>query len=136
MATTFNIKQIMLDYDVNETELAPVLYPDNKYPELALRRLLAGESNLTIDQLSTLADYLGVSPYVLFTDEGWHYTPSKGDTITLRRGDITALIRYGGTEITLRDRTQGTERVLIQPDKVTIKELIEMLNNELAKDLL
>lgn len=130
---TFDIKRIMLDYSVGEKELASVLFPDNKFPERALERALGGQSKITVDQVSALSAYLGVPVYALFTDGGWYNVPDRHYSV-LRKGDITAIIR--SDTITIRDKFTGVEQYIARPDCLTAKSVIDLLDKELAKDLL
>lgn len=131
---TFNIKQIMLDYHLEERETASVLFKENRYPELALRRALELQTNFTVKQVSDLADYLGVPIYALFTDNGWYYAPSELGMAVLQKGDATALIC--GNEIILRSKLTGTERYIVTPERITLKDLTQMLDEALAADML
>lgn len=131
--TTFDLKRIMSDYSLGEKEMAYIMFPDNKFPEVALRRAIEGQTKITVDQAIALASYLGEPIYKLFTDEGWHSVPDKQYSI-LRKGDVTALLR--SDSITIRDKYTGVEHYIVRPECITAKDIIEMLNKELAKELL
>ncbi len=60
-------------------EVAKQLFPDNKYPKLALNRVLSGDSFLDSEQISKLAMLAGVSVTQLYTS-GWK-TQNKKNTI-------------------------------------------------------
>ena len=113
--------------------MAYIMFPDNKFPEIALRRAVEGQTKITVDQAIALASYLGEPIYKLFTDEGWYSVPDKQYSI-LRKGDVTALLR--SNSITIRDKYTGVEHYIVRPECITAKDIIEMLNKELAKELL
>ena len=131
--TTFDLKRIMSDYSLGEKEMAYIMFPDNKFPEVALRRAIEGQTKITVDQVIALAAYLGEPVYKLFTDEVWYNVPDKQYSI-LRKGDVTALLR--SNSITIRDKYTGVEHYIVRPECITAKDIIEMLNKELAKELL
>ena len=131
---TLNLKQIMLDYHIEEREMANILFRENRYPEVALRRAIELQSNISVKQASTLADYLGVPIYALFTDSGWYSIPSESNVTLLRKGDVTAVIN--GDRITIRNKFEGVEHYIVKPKCLTVEELINLLEQELAKDLL
>lgn len=131
--TTFDLKRIMYDYSLGEKEMAYIMFPDNKFPEVALRRAIEGQTKITVDQAIALASYLGEPIYKLFTDEGWYSVPDRQYSI-LRKGDITALLR--SDSITIRDKYTGVEHYIVRPECITAKDIIEMLEKELAKELL
>lgn len=131
--TTFDLKRIMSDYSLKEKEMAYIMFPDNKFPEVALRRAIEGQTKITVDQAIALASYLGEPIYKLFTDGGWYSVPDKQYSI-LRKGDITALLR--SNSIAIRDKYTGVEHYIVRPECITAKDIIEMLNKELAKELL
>lgn len=63
---TVSLDTIKAKYQMDNTELALVLFPDIKYPEAALSRVLRGDTDLTISQLNLLARHLGESATKLF----------------------------------------------------------------------
>lgn len=50
-----NIKKIITENNLDKKEIAQHLFPENKYPSLALNRVISGEANLDSDQISKLA---------------------------------------------------------------------------------
>lgn len=50
-----DLKKIIDENDLNKKEIAQQLFPGNKYPALALNRVIAGEAKLDSDQISKLA---------------------------------------------------------------------------------
>lgn len=131
--TALDLKQIMLTYSLEEREIASVLFPDNKFPEIAFRRALEGTTKITVDQVASLSNYLGVPVYELFTDNGWCSLPDK-TYLTLRKGDVTVVVR--SNSITVRDKFTGKEHYIVRPECITLADLAELINEELAKDLL
>lgn len=57
-----DIKRLMRDYDLQTKDIAAALFPDNKLPEKALRRVWKGELPINEDQIRTLARICGTKP--------------------------------------------------------------------------
>ena len=68
----FNINKIMSQYGLQEQEVANLLWPMVKYPELGFKRVLRGETYLDSAQICALANYLQVPVSELFTVSIWH----------------------------------------------------------------
>lgn len=79
----FNIKKIMSQYGLQEKEVANLLWPTVKYPELGFKRVLRGETYLDSAQICALANYLQVPVSDLFTveDTDWHAISKDKRTI-------------------------------------------------------
>lgn len=54
------LKQIIDDYQPNVKALAKTLFPDRRFPMMALARLLKGEGEVTVNQLLIIADFVRV----------------------------------------------------------------------------
>lgn len=57
-----DIKRLMRDYDLQTRDVAVALFPDNKLPEKALRRVWAGKQPINEDQIRTLARICDTTP--------------------------------------------------------------------------
>ena len=79
----FNINKIMSQYGLQEQEVANLLWPMVKYPELGFKRVLKGETYLDSAQICALAHYLQVPVSDLFTveDTDWHAISKDKRTI-------------------------------------------------------
>lgn len=89
----FNINKIMSQYGLQEQEVANLLWPMVKYPELGFKRVLRGETYLDSAQICALANYLQVPVSELFTveDTDWHAI-SKDKRTIFTKGDYKAII--------------------------------------------
>jgi hypothetical protein len=66
-----NLKKIMENNDLDVTDLAKQLFPGNKYPKLAINRVLSGAALLDANQISKLALILDVDISKLFDGGNW-----------------------------------------------------------------
>lgn len=124
-----DLSAIIQRFKLTDSELASVLFPDNRFPNQALRRVLNEGVALSSDQVSTLASYLGVPVYELYQCDGWHQVPDENAAISLRKGGITAVLRNGGSSITIRDEKKAVEQIIALPSALTLEELIRKLDS-------
>ncbi len=124
-----SLPAIIQRFKLTDNELASVLFPNNRFPNQALRRVLNEGVSLSADQVSALAAYLGVPVYELYKCGGWHQIPDESAAISLRKGDLTAVLRNGGSSITIRDDKRGVEQIIALPNSLTLEELIRKLDS-------
>ena len=84
-----DLKLIIESCDLHKKTVAELLFPSNKFPELALNRVISGESELDAGQISKLALYSGLSISQLFTGDGWKAKTVKGIN-TFTNGEFSA----------------------------------------------
>lgn len=101
----FNINKIMSQYGLQEQEVAFLLWPMVKYPELAFKRVLRGEAYLDSAQICALAHYLQVPVYELFTveDTDWHAISKDKRTIFIKDGRYKVIIGRDKFTISIYD---------------------------------
>lgn len=75
---------------IDTEELAKVLYPDVKFPEKSLHRVLKGSSFLDSEQIFLLSKFTGISFNVLFNPESWDHEFSKDKIHIFRKGAYRA----------------------------------------------
>jgi len=66
-----NVKQIIADNGLNPNEIAKQLFPGNKFPRLALNRVMSGDTYLDSMQLRKFAHIIGVSIDSLYNRGSW-----------------------------------------------------------------
>jgi hypothetical protein len=69
--SAFNINSLISKYKLDEDTLAKELFPDNKFPKVALARITSGVSFLDTYQLSILAKITNLKISDLFINEEW-----------------------------------------------------------------
>lgn len=129
----FNINKIMSQYGLQEQEVANLLWPMVKYPELGFKRVLRGETYLDSAQICALAHYLQVPVSDLFTveDTDWHAITkdkrtifTKGEYKIILGRDFSVSIYKGMDEI---------KNYIINAKTVRIEEFINSIDNSIKK---
>ncbi len=129
----FNINKIMSQYGLQEQEVANLLWPMVKYPELGFKRVLRGETYLDSAQICALAHYLQVPVSDLFTveDTDWHAITkdkrtifTKGEYKIILGRDFSVSIYKGMDEI---------KNYIINAKTVRIEEFISSIDNSIKK---
>lgn len=129
----FNINKIMSQYGLQEQEVANLLWPMVKYPELGFKRVLRGETYLDSAQICALAHYLQVPVSDLFTveDTDWHAITkdkrtifTKGEYKIILGRDFSVSIYKGMDEI---------KNYVINAKTVRIEEFINSIDNSIKK---
>jgi hypothetical protein len=64
---TIDVKEIIEKHQLDAKEVAQQLFPGNKYPKLALNRVMAGSAQLDANQMSKLALLIGVQVSDLYS---------------------------------------------------------------------
>ena len=83
---TIDIKKVIDSAGLDFKEVATQLFPKNKYPDLALNRVIKGVNVLDADQISKLALMANVPISGLFSGEEWKAV-SKGKIHVFSNGD-------------------------------------------------
>lgn len=86
---TFDLNSIIETYNLNVQEVAAHLFPTNKYPKLALDRILKFEAFLDTNQMSRLSLMTGASINDLYADKNWD-VKSKKDILTFTHAGYKA----------------------------------------------
>jgi hypothetical protein len=88
---TINLQKIVANYEHGAQAFAKELFPSNKFPSMALARVIQGKANLDADQISKLALITGQSFNSLFGVDAWRKETRK-DKIIFTCDDFTAEI--------------------------------------------
>lgn len=65
-----NYNNLMERFMLDRNELGAILFPDNKFPLVAVGRIIDGNRDITLSQLDAVAEYLGVTKEALLHNEG------------------------------------------------------------------
>lgn len=114
MKKFLNLKKILDAKGVNKSEIDVLLFPNVKYPDRALARILEGEAELSASQISILSDFLGMSIDEMFEPDRFRWENTLdgkhifiyGDTFRVEVSlDTWQTIIYFRDEIIKRDNT-------------------------------
>lgn len=129
---TFNIKKVIEAYNPDIEKLAKALFPNIAYPRQAFNRILKGEANLDTQQLSKLAQYLGVTVSNLFMvdDTEWSLISKPGEySLTFTKGEYKAILI--GQQLSVYKNDALINVLIIDKKATTIMELIKMLDSSI-----
>lgn len=126
MEHRLDIFKIIKHYGQDINVVAKVLYPNVRYPRLALDRIKKGEADLSMSQLYRLADFLGLFVTDLFDFDTWKGSGLDNDAITFTKGEYTALIHPNGL-ISMRKGHKVIYNGTINSN-TTIDDLLTTLN--------
>lgn len=86
-----NLQKLIEAKGLNKEEVAHQLFPNNKFPILALSRVIKGVNALDTDQVSKLAALAGLTISEIFEYENWTSRSNDGEGIhKFTRGDYRA----------------------------------------------
>lgn len=128
MEHNLNITKIVQHYGQDINVVAKVLYPNIRYPRLALARVEKGEADLSTSQLYRLADFLGIFITDLFAFDTWKGSGLEDNAITFEKGEYTALVHPNGL-ISVRKGTNVIYNGIAIQKQTTIDDLLTILNN-------
>lgn len=126
----FNINNVITTYGLDKNELAKVLFPEAKYPMLALSRVLKGKADLSVKQLELTAAFIGIEVAKLFdlrAEDNWQ-TATKDGVLTFKKGIYTVKVNYQGSFITLYKNDKVTARV-INSNSMTLQDFFKFIDN-------
>lgn len=85
-----DLKQILEFFRADLGVISRLLFPDNAYPQTALKNVVQGKTKLNADQVYILADFLDVSVDFLYSFTHWREQPQKSDNVfSFKRGKYT-----------------------------------------------
>lgn len=119
-----NLQKILKDYQLEPPVIAEVLFPHNRCKIEALRRLIRENIPLDLEQLDSLAKYLGLSASQLLQYEYWEGSASEGRPV-LFKGPFIVTIEEDGCY--LKTVNNKVNRKIAEPN-ISIKELITNLD--------
>ena len=127
-----DIGQIIEKAGLDKKDVASQLFPDNKYPELALRRIMLGESNLDSQQISKLAALAGMGVTELFGPTGWRNFAQEGKLIFENNDYRAELDTIGWTTKIFHKGSMFHEEV-IHTDMIPLSSYLKNLDAIIAK---
>ena len=122
----FNINKIMSQYGLQEQEVANLLWPMVKYPELGFKRVLRGETYLDSAQICALANYLQVPVSELFTveDTDWHAI-SKDKRTIFTKGKYRVILGRDLFSMSIWHENDNFYNAVEPIGSITFKEFLE-----------
>lgn len=127
-----DIKQIIKENLLNTRDVAEHLFPNNKYPVLALNRVSSGKSCLNVDQLSKLASLIDSDVTELFSD-AWKSNCSQGSIIRFEKDDFMAELNTATNVTKLFHKESVFHESLIHKGSIPLSEYLSALDSLITK---
>ena len=129
---TIDVNGIISEQKLDLEEVAQQLFPGNKYPKLALKRVLAGEAVLDANQISKLSLMTGLSIDQLYSENGWKST-SKSGVIIFQNGDYKAELSTKTWVTKIFHKGSLFHESVITPGATPVSEYIKKLDSIIDK---
>lgn len=130
---TIDLNRIIEERELDAKEIAQQLFPGNKYPKLALNRVIAGEAVLDANQISKLALLTGLSIDQLYSGNGWKST-SKAGIITFTNEGYKAELNTETWVTKVFHNDSLFHESIITPGATPISEYLKELNLLISKN--
>lgn len=130
---TIDLNKIISEQKLDPKEVAQQLFPGNKYPKLALNRVLSGEAVLNANQISKLALLTGLSIDQLYSENGWKST-SKAGIIEFQNGDYKAELNTETWVTKIFHKGSLFHESIITPGATPISKYLNELNSIINKN--
>jgi hypothetical protein len=130
MLKTINLKAVIEQTGIDHTALAEALFPFNKYPKLALNRVIEGDGHLDAHQISRLSLLTGLGIEELYSTGSWKIA-AKNKTMFFSNGEYFAELDMSGkvwTTKVFHKKSLFHEQILHTSD-VVLGAYFEQLNN-------
>lgn len=123
---TINLRELIEQRGLKTREVAEFLYPDNKYPRVALQRVLDGKALLNSEQVFRLAAWLGISTDSLYKG-GWS-SEFKGETCILTNGNYRAELSIRTGETKVFHLGALFHEIILHDSAISLSQYVELLN--------
>lgn len=130
---TIDLNGIISKQELDPKEVAQQLFPGNKYPKLALNRVLAGEAVLNANQISKLALMTGLSMDQLYSENDWKST-SKAGMITFQNGEYKAELNTETWVTKIFHNDSLFHESIITPGATPVSEYLNELKSIIIKN--
>jgi len=122
-----NLLKIIQDNDLPRKEVANKLFPGNKYPGMALKRVI--KEGLPLDNFQTeiLAGMLGVTASELIGDN-WKAKASKDGVHTFEFGEYTARLNTNNWITQLSHAGKRINEAVVHSKALPLSDYFEQLN--------
>ena len=129
---TFDLKEIIEKQNLVVKEIAKQLFPNNKYPKLALDRVLSGKAFLDTNQVSKLSMMTGISVEELYSGGCWKASTSK-DKLKFTSGNFTAELDTETWITKIYHKDSLFHEAVIHNGSIALSEYLTKLTNIINK---
>lgn len=133
MENTVNLEALIEGSGLSRHEIACRLFPNNKYPEASLTRVLKGESFLDTSQIVTLSKMLDISISDIFSGS-WNGKIENGLHI-LTTGEYKAILDIEKKQTRLFHKDTLVYETLLHSTTIPLNKYLAMLNEQIEKHI-
>lgn len=123
---TIDLRELIEQRGLKTREVAEFLFPGNKYPRVALQRVLDGKALLNSEQVSRLATWLGVSVDSLY--KGAWSSEFEGETCILTNGNYRAELSIRTGETKVFHLGALFHEIILHDPAISLSQYVELLN--------
>jgi hypothetical protein len=129
---TINLKKIIEAQNLDVKDVAEHLFPGNKYPKLALDRVLTRKAFLDSNQVSRLSMLTGIPIELLYSGGDWA-TKCSDSTITFSSGDFVAELNTDSWVTKIYHKDTIFHEGLVHGRNIALSIYLEELTNLIIK---
>jgi hypothetical protein len=130
---TIDLNKIIEKRELDPNDVAQQLFPRNKYPMLALNRVLAGKAVLDANQISKLALISGLSIDQLYSGNGWKMR-SRAGIYYLQNGEYKAELNTDTWVTKIFHKDSIFHESIVTSGATPVSEYIDKLNLIIKKN--
>lgn len=130
---TIDLSKIIEDRGLNTKEVAKELFPKNKYPKLALDRVIKGEAFLDTNQVSRLSLITGVPIQFLYSNGEWKTTSKEEGIVTFQTGEYRAELNTGEWITKIYHKGSIFHESVIHQESITLSKYLKSLTELIIK---
>lgn len=123
---TINLRELIKQRGLKTREVAELLFPRNKFPQVSIQRVLDGKALLNSEQVSRLAAWLGLSVDSLYKG-GWTSEFKEG-TCILTNGNYRAELSVETGETKLFHFESLFHEIILHDPAIPLSQYIDLLN--------
>lgn len=129
-----NLGKIIADSGIDANEISKILFPENKFPRLALNRVISGESTLNEDQISRLVSFTGMDYNEIFNTSGWLGVKSNNRSeMVFENGYFRAKLDTNNWTVKIFHRDSLYHETAMLNKYITISEFFKTLDSIINK---
>ena len=128
MKQSFDLQKVIDYFGLNKEELERVLFPHQMYKKQALNRVLEGKSQINVEQLEKLAEYIGIFVSDLFSLNTWKGS-ADGNGLIFTKGEYKVKVNYNGSFISVYKGENLKYQQVSALQNYSISEFIEHIDS-------
>lgn len=124
---TIDLDRLIKENKLDVKQVAKVLFPENTYPELAVKRVIENKSLLNSAQLKRLSVFLNM-PIKNFYNEGWDTDTAKNKKYTFTKDNYTVILDLKTNLTVIYDDSSEFFKEVLFTDAVPLSVYFKRIN--------